>query len=322
MSFITRRAEAFYHDKKQQVVLFSSTAIAVSTIVSSSTNHSLSPCYLRPNLLTSANSQLYGYDQGMMSLINTNHDYLATMGISSTSAIVGLIVSVYYLGCAVGAVFFSWFADRYGRKKGIFFCISTAALGNLIMFLAGLGGLGGGRTVMFIGRVVMGLGVGGVDCVIPIYSAELADDAARGRALAQEFQMNIFGLNMAFGINLGVTRALGKDNQWAWRIPIIVMQSYPLILLAVIGMLPESPRWCLYHGKEEASKAAMMAISGEGEGEQRFKDLVESQEQESDEKVGYIDMLTPGHAQFHPTMVAIMGQVNQVSYFLDCSSSH
>jgi MFS family permease len=257
-------------------------------------------------------SQLYGYDQGMMSLINTNHDYLRTMGVSSTSPIVGFIVSVYYLGCAVGAVLFSWFADRFGRKKGIFLCLSTAALGNLIMFCAGLGGMPGGRVVMFIGRVVMGLGVGGVDSVIPIYSAELSNDSARGRALAQEFQMNIFGLNMAFGINLGVTRALGKGNQWAWRIPIIVMQAYPIVLLAVIGTLPESPRWCLYNGKEEASKKAMIAISGEGEGEQKFKELVESQEQESDESVGYFDMLTPGHAQFHPTMVAIMGQINQV----------
>jgi MFS family permease len=322
MSFITRRVESFFNDKKQQVVLFSSTAIAVSTIIPMRPTTPSPPATHVPRSLTSDNSQLYGYDQGMMSLINTNHDYLATMGVSSTSAVVGLIVSVYYLGCAVGAVFFSWFADRFGRKKGIFFCISTAALGNLIMFLAGLGGLGGARIVMFIGRVIMGLGVGGVDCVIPIYSAELADDAARGRALAQEFQMNIFGLNMAFGINLGVTRALGKDNQWAWRIPIIVMQSYPLVLLAVIGRLPESPRWCLYHGREEASKVAMMAISGEGEGEQRFKDMVESQAQESDENVGYMDMLTPGHPQFHPTMVAIMGQVNQVSGFDNCSCLH
>jgi hypothetical protein len=27
--------------------------------------------------------------------------------------------------------------------------------------------------------------------------------------------------------------------------------------------------------------------------------------------VSYKDMLTPGHAQFHPTMLTIMGQINQ-----------
>lgn len=52
----------------------------------------------------------------MMSLINTNKDYLKTMGLSEESPQVGMIVAVYYLGCSVGAVFFSWFADKYGRK--------------------------------------------------------------------------------------------------------------------------------------------------------------------------------------------------------------
>jgi MFS family permease len=79
---------------------------------------------------------------------------------------------------------------------------------------------------MLAGRVVMGLGVGGIDAVIPVYSCELSSDGARGRALAQEFQMNIFGLLIAYGISLGVTRGLGKESQWAWRIPIVVMQLF------------------------------------------------------------------------------------------------
>jgi hypothetical protein len=68
MSIIAKHLRQAYNDKQTQVVLFSSTAIA-----------------------------LYGYDQGMMSMINTNYDYLDTMGIGEESAIVGVIVSVYYL---------------------------------------------------------------------------------------------------------------------------------------------------------------------------------------------------------------------------------
>ena len=60
----------------------------------------------------------------------------------------------------------------------------------------------------------MGLGVGGIDAVIPVYSSELNEEGGRGKALAQEFQSNIFGLNMAFAINLFITIALGKQNQW------------------------------------------------------------------------------------------------------------
>lgn len=155
-------------------------------------------------LFASAAIALYGYDQGMMSLINTNYDYLATMGITATSPWVGIIVSVYYLGCAVGAIIFSAWADKLGRKASIFACLATSSIGNLIMFIAGLGFQRGALPIMFIGRVIMGLGVGGIDSVVPIYSSELSEDDARGKALAQEFQMNIFGLNLAFGINLAV----------------------------------------------------------------------------------------------------------------------
>ncbi|PSN69017.1 general substrate transporter [Corynespora cassiicola Philippines] len=281
MSFLIDHARAAYNDKQTHVVLFSSTAIA-----------------------------LYGYDQGMMSLINTNYDYLNTMGIAESSPIVGIIVSVYYLGCAVGAVLFSKFADQFGRKKAIFFCLATASLGNLIMFVAGLGYKQGALAVMLAGRIVMGLGVGGIDSVIPTYSSELSKDEARGKALAQEFQSNIFGLLMAFGINLGVTVALGKWSQWAWRTPIIVMQVYPVVLMGFIETLPESPRWFIFQGRENDAQAALNEIYG-NEGDARLDELLDAHEREKGDVVSYFDMVTPGHPQFHPTMITIMGQINQ-----------
>lgn len=269
--------------KQHEVVLFSSTAIA-----------------------------LYGYDQGMMSLINTNEDYLDTMGIGPEDALVGILVAVYYLGCSLGAVLFSKLSDARGRKGAILACLAAASLGNLVMFLTGLGGWRRGAVHMFwAGRVVMGLGVGGIDAVIPVYSSELSSDGARGRALAQEFQMNIFGLNMAFAINLAVTDALGKADQWAWRIPIVVMQAYPLLLLLVIERLPESPRWLVYQGRRDEVRESLVSIYGDDEGDEKAEDLHEAHEREKDDKVGYIDMITPGHPTFHPTVITVMGQINQ-----------
>jgi MFS family permease len=285
MSFIVEHAKQAVTDKQTNVVIFSATAIA-----------------------------LYGYDQGMMSLINTNYDYLSTMGLEEESPVVGVIVAVYYLGCAVGAVLFSMLADKLGRKKSIFASLATASLGNLIMFVAGMGILGKSTEialgVMLAGRVVMGLGVGGIDAVIPTYSSELSADDSRGKALAQEFQSNIFGLVMAFGINLLVTILLGKQNQWAWRIPIIVMQVYPVLLMAVVERLPESPRWFIFHDRHDDAKKALDDIYGD-EGKEKLDELLEQHEKEKDVKVGYLDMLTPGHEQFHPTMVTVMCQVNQ-----------
>jgi MFS family permease len=283
MSFLVEHAKQAVTDKQTNVVIFSATAIA-----------------------------LYGYDQGMMSLINTNYSYLSTMGLQEESPVVGVIVAVYYLGCAVGAVLFSKLADALGRKKSIFFSLAMASLGNLIMFVAGMGYSNAkiSLAVMLTGRVIMGLGVGGIDAVIPTYSSELSADDSRGKALAQEFQSNIFGLVMAFAINLGVTIALGKWNEWAWRIPIIVMQVYPVILMAFVERLPESPRWFIFNDRQDDAKEALNEIYGD-EGKEKFDELMEQHEKEKDETVGYMDMLTPSHPQFHPTMVTIMCQINQ-----------
>lgn len=245
-----------------------------------------------------------------MSLINTNENYLSTMGIEEESPVVGVIVAVYYLGTAVGAVFFSWLADKLGRKKSIFFSLASASLGNLTMFVAGFKFHQIALWIMLAGRIIMGLGVGGIDAVIPTYSSELSADDARGKALAQEFQSNIFGLVMAFGINLGVTVALGTANQWAWRIPIVVMQLYPIALMALVETLPESPRWFISNDKQDEAKKALEQIYGD-EGKQQYDELVEAHEKEQGDSVGYFDMLNPYHPQFHPTMVTIMGQINQ-----------
>jgi len=246
-----------------------------------------------------------------MSLINTNFDYLHTMGIGGESPIVGVIVSVYYLGCAAGAVIFSKLADELGRKKSIFLCLATASLGNFIMFLAGLGYSNEALAVMLTGRIIMGLGVGGIDSVIPTYSSELSKDEARGKALAQEFQSNIFGLLMAFGLNLGMTVTLGKENQWAWRIPIIMMQVYPVMLMMFVRILPESPRWLVFNSRQNDAQKALNDIWG-NEGDAKLDELLDVHEQEKDmDSTSYLQMISPNHPQFHPTMIVIMGQINQ-----------
>jgi sugar porter (SP) family MFS transporter len=248
----------------------------------------------------------------MMSLINTNYNYLATMGIEEESPLVGVIVAVYYLGCAFGAILASFFADRRGRKPSILTCLATASAGNLLMFIAGLNGMPNARIVMLIGRVVMGLGVGGIDAVVPVFSSELSGDDSRGTALAQEFQANILGLNMAFIVNVLITRGLGKTNQWAWRAPIIIMQIFPILMIATTGLLPETPRWLVMHEKDDKAKRAIARVWGDSEVDSHITELREAHDKEQqDGTATYADMLLPGRPQFHPTVITVMGQVNQ-----------
>ena len=89
------------------------------------------------------------------------------------------------------------------------------------------------------------------------------------------------------------------------------MQVYPLSLFAFIYWLPESPRWLVHNDRKEDATEALKQILGEEDGKAKCDELVKASEEESDEEPGYKEMLTPGHTQFHPTMLTIMGQINQ-----------
>lgn len=153
---------------------------------------------------------------------------------------------------------------------------------------------------------------GGIDAVVPVYSSELSDDDARGKALAQEFQANIFGLNMAFLINLVLTTHLSKSNQWAWRLPIIIMQIYPVLLFAFSARLPETPRWFVLNDQQEKAKNSLVKVFGEEGSQAHLDELITAHEEEKENGLSsYSDMLFPSGEQFHPTIITIMGQINQ-----------
>ena len=89
------------------------------------------------------------------------------------------------------------------------------------------------------------------------------------------------------------------------------MQIYPVLLLTFIYRLPETPRWFIFHEREEDAKSALTDIYGEDDMKEKFDELKKAHEEESSQAIGYNDMIWPGSKQFHPTMVTVMGQINQ-----------
>ena len=89
------------------------------------------------------------------------------------------------------------------------------------------------------------------------------------------------------------------------------MQIYPVLLLTFISRLPETPRWFVANERKDDAHNALIDVYGDEDAEEKFKDLVEAHKEESSHPIGYSDMLRPSSGQFHPTMVTIMGQVNQ-----------
>ena len=89
------------------------------------------------------------------------------------------------------------------------------------------------------------------------------------------------------------------------------MQVYPVLLMALIYRLPESPRWFISQGQEDGARNSLDDLWGKDEGKEKFESLKSAHEEESDKTVHYHDMLRPSGSQFHPTMITVMGQVNQ-----------
>lgn len=83
--------------------------------------------------------------------------------------------------------------------------------------------------------------------------------------------------------------------------------------MALMDFLPESPRFLVTHERDEAAAKALKAIYPEDEQQQRegLDTLKKTRDEEGGSNVSYMEMLAPGHEQFHPTMVTIMGQINQ-----------
>jgi hypothetical protein len=124
-------------------------------------------------------------------------------GSSRNTAAEGGIVALYYGGTIIGALMAGYLADRCGRIKSIVFGCLWATFGAVLQASAY------NITWMCFGRVICesfdsdcynyreesnnqipaGVGVGSIDCVIPVWSAEVSNHSARGAFLALEFVM-------------------------------------------------------------------------------------------------------------------------------------
>ncbi|MEV0233799.1 MFS transporter [Nonomuraea sp. NPDC050786] len=168
-------------------------------------------------------------------------------GIEITQAqVAGLAAALYVAGACVGALFFGWLTDRFGRKK--LFLIT------LIVYLA--------ATLMtafsfhawwfFLFRFMTGFGIGGEYAAINSAIDELIPSRHRGRI---DIIINgSYWLGAAGGALLTVPLLNDLPVNIGWRIAFGLGVVLGLAILLVRRNVPESPRWLFIHGKEEKAE--------------------------------------------------------------------
>ena len=197
---------------------------------------------------------LFGYDTAV---VNGAIQYLrAHFGLSSTQE--GLAGASAILGCIPGAMGAGFLSDRFGRRQVLFLCAVLYAVSGLLSALP--------RTCgeFLAARFLSGLGIGASSMICPIYVAELAPAARRGR-LGTVFQLGIVvGIFLTLFVNAWI-QGLG-DAAWntarGWRWMLGAEVAPAVGLLGLLFLAPESPRWLLQAGREAEARRIWEGVAG------------------------------------------------------------
>jgi MFS transporter, SP family, galactose:H+ symporter len=189
---------------------------------------------------------LFGYDTGVISG--------ALLFLSSTFALStemqGVVTSAVLAGACLAAGFGGWLADRFGRR----FVMLDLAL--LFIIGALLSAFAGSVDALLVGRFLIGMCIGVVSFVAPLYIAEIAPPRHRGKLVS----LNQLAITIGILVSYIVDTAYAAEGNWRWMLG---LGAVPGILLAIgMAYLPESPRWLLKSGRETEAANVLTRVHG------------------------------------------------------------
>ncbi len=139
---------------------------------------------------------------------------------------------------ALGAVFFGWLSDRFGRKKMYGFEILILFFGSI------LAASSMSFTWLLVSRIIVGIGVGGDYPTSAVVTSEAANRKNRGLLVLLVFGMQALGLIVG-PLLASLFLALHIPNQILWRI-LLAIGAIPAASVFILRRrISESPRFML-----------------------------------------------------------------------------
>ncbi|KAK7411626.1 hypothetical protein VNO78_03061 [Psophocarpus tetragonolobus] len=182
--------------------------------------------------------------------------------------VLAVFTSSLYIAGLVASLVASPVTRKYGRRASI--------IGGGISFLIGaaLNASAVNLTMLILGRVMLGIGIGFGNQAIPLYLSEMAPTHLRG-GLNMMFQVattsGIFTANM---VNYGTQQI----KPWGWRLS-LGLAAVPALLMTVGGIfLPDTPNSLIERGLTEKGRKLLERIRGINEVDAEFQDMVDASE--------------------------------------------
>ncbi|CDQ38429.1 putative metabolite transport protein CsbC [Virgibacillus salexigens] len=202
---------------------------------------------------------LYGYDMGVISgaLLFIKND------IPLTSFTEGLVVSSMLFGAIFGSGFSGPLSDKFGRRRLVFMISIIFIIGSLVLAFAP------NMEALVVGRLIIGLAVGGSTAIVPVYLSEMAPTESRGSLSSLNQLMITIGILSSYLVNY----AFAEIEGWRWMVGLAVVPS--LILMIGVLFMPESPRWLLEHRSESAARRVMKLTRKSGEIDKEIDEMHE-----------------------------------------------
>jgi MFS family permease len=200
------------------------------------------------------------------------------------------IATWYLIGEVIGALYFGRLSDRLGRKNLFMVTLAVYLVGSGLTAATPAGGHW--FLFLYATRIVAGAGIGGEYAAINSAIDEMIPAKYRGRV-----DLAVNGTYWA-GAILGTLATLYILNHISaglgWRLAFLLGPVLALVIIYVRKNLPESPRWQIMHGHEQAAEASIAEIEHDVERTKgSLPPVDESKEIEirPTEQIGYLALL-------------------------------
>ncbi|THY52828.1 general substrate transporter [Aureobasidium pullulans] len=235
-------------------------------------------------------SFLFGYDLGVIAEVVASDSFKASFLQENADSRSGTVVALFTAGCFCGA-FLASYTDPLGRRRTILLACCIFVVGGTIQTAGVI------IAMLYVGRLIAGIGVGFLTMIIPIYQAELAHRKIRGKITSLQQLFNALGQIFATWIGYGCYMTwTHTGNSREWRIP-LGCQLVPAIFLGgLIMFFPESPRWLCAHDRADEGLQVLAQLHAHGDTSDSYVlaefELIKSQivEERSQKGIGYFDL--------------------------------